>query len=410
MTEARDDAARGRRNLWAVSWTSFLTDLSSEMVLNVLPLYMAGPLGLKANVIGLIEGVAEATSSLLKVFSGWLSDRLRARKWLAVGGYAVSALSKPLFYVAGSGLSVGLVRFLDRVGKGVRTAPRDALLADSTARRERGWAFGLHRAADTAGAVLGLGIALLVVWRLQGTGGTLSAETFRTIVLLSLVPGGLAVVVLAWLARDVPVSEPARRLPISWRGLGRRFGLFVLIVGLFELGNSSDAFIVLLASERGLSVLGVLGMLLTMNLVYALTSTPGGMLSDRYGRRRMILVGWSFYALIYLGLGLAGSGAQVWLLVALYGLYYGLSYGTARALVADLVPGELRGTAYGTYTAVLGLLDVPASVIAGVLWHGVGGFAGFGPSAPFFFGAATAALATLAFALWRPASAPPQPS
>ncbi len=387
------------RNIWAVSLTSFFMDISSEMVLNILPLFLSNVLGVKTNIIGLIEGIAEATASLLKVFSGWLSDRLQARKWLAVGGYALSALAKPFFYFASSWGMVAGIRWADRVGKGIRTAPRDALVADSISEEHRGLAFGFHRAADTGGAVVGLLIALGVVWLAQRGAALLSRSTFQTVVLISLVPAFLAVLSLAVAAQDVPVRGVHERPRISFRGMGPRFALFMLIVGLFDLGNSSDAFLILRAQERGLSVIGVLGMLVTFNLVYTLVSAPAGSLSDRIGRRRVIVGGWLVYAGIYLGVALARTGWQVWLLYALYGVYYGLAYGTTRAMVADIVPEHLRGTAYGTYNAVLGILDFPASLIAGVLWQGVGPWPGFGPSAPFLFGAALAFAAAVLMAV-----------
>jgi len=386
------------RNVWAVSVTSFLMDTSSEMVINLLPLFLSNVLGVKTNIIGLIEGVAEATSSLLKLFSGWLSDRLRARKWLAVVGYGISALAKPFFYIATGWGAIAGARWADRVGKGVRTAPRDALVADSVTPAQRGLAFGFHRAADTAGAVLGLAIALLVVWLAQSGSADLTASTFRTLVLISLIPAALAVITLALGATDVPVSGTAKAPSFGFKGLGRPFVIFMLIVGIFDLGNSSDAFLVLRAQERGLSVLGVLGMLITFNVIYTLISTPAGALSDRIGRRRLLIGGWLVYALIYLGFGLAQTAWHIWALYAVYGFYYGMAYGTAKALVADLVPANLRGTAFGTYNAVLGILDFPASVIAGVLWQGVGRWAGLGPSAPFIFGAATALIAAVAMA------------
>jgi len=381
------------RNIWATGLTSFFTDISSEMVLNLLPLFMVNVLGVRTGVIGLIEGIAEATASLLKLFSGWFSDRLRARKGLAVAGYAMSAFSKPFFYFATSWGLVAVVRWADRVGKGIRTAPRDALVADSVDERNRGLAFGFHRAADTAGALVGILIALLVVWLAQRGDAQLSRSTFQTVVLLSIIPGVLGVLTLALGAQDVPVKGGAERPRITFRGLGRRFALFMLIVGLFDLGNSSDAFLILRAQERGLNVVGVLGMLATFNLVYTLVSTPAVSLSDRIGRRRVIVGGWLVYGAIYLGVALARSGWQVWLLYALYGVYYGMAYGTTRAMVADIVPPHLRGTAYGTYNAMLGILDFPASFIAGVLWQGVGPWQGFGPSAPFLFGAVMAFLA-----------------
>ncbi len=392
------------RNVWAVSLTSFFMDISSEMVINILPLFLSNVLGVKTNIIGLIEGVAEATASLLKVFSGWLSDKLRARKWLAVAGYAFSAFSKPFFYFANSWGAVAGVRWADRVGKGIRTAPRAALVADSIDDRHRGLAFGLHRAADTGGAMLGLLIALGVVWLAQAGDMELSRPTFQTVVLISLVPAFLAVLSLALGARDVPVTKEREMPRFAFRSLGRRFCIFMLIVGLFDLGNSSDAFLVLRAQERGLSIIGVLGMLVTFNLVYTLVSTPAGSLSDRIGRRRLIVGGWLVYAVIYLGFALAGKGWHVWVLYAIYGVYYGLAYGTTKAMVADIVPEELRGTAYGTYNAVLGILDFPASLLAGFLGQGVGTWEGFGPSAPFYFGGALALMAAVLMAVVMPAA------
>ena len=392
------------RNVWAVSLTSFFMDISSEMVINIVPLFLANVLGVRTAVIGVIEGLADATASLLQVVSGPLSDRLKTRKWPAVLGYGISALAKPLFYFAGAWPAVAGARWADRVGKGVRTAPRDALVADSIDPKQRGLAFGFHRAADTGGAVLGLVIALLIVWRLQQSAVDLSRHTFQIVVLASLLPAALAVLSLIIGAKDVPVAGQ-RRIPISFRGLGPSFLVFTAIVGLFTLGNSSDAFLVLRAQERGLSVLGVLGMLVTFNLVYSLVSTPAGALSDRVGRRRVLIGGWLAYAAIYLGFALVKSAWQVWVVYALYGIYYGLAYGSAKAMVADLVPAELRGTAYGTYNALIGILAFPASLIAGLLWQGAGSWAGFGPSAPFLFGAAMAMVAAVLMMAWKPRAA-----
>lgn len=392
------------RNVWAVSLTSFFMDISSEMVINILPLFLSNVLGVRTSIIGLIEGVAEATASLLKLFSGWLSDKLRQRKWLAVIGYSISVLAKPFFYFANSWGMVAGVRWADRIGKGVRTAPRDALVADSIDEHQRGLAFGFHRAADTGGAVIGLIVALIAVWMVQSGSINLDLSTFQIVVLLSLIPAFLAVLSLALGAQDVPVTGQ-RQLPrFAFRGLGRRFIVFMVIVGIFDLGNSSDAFLVLRAQERGLNVLSILGTLIIFNLVYTLTSIPGGALSDRVGRRRIIAGGWLLYALVYFGFALAQQSWQVWALYALYGVYYGMAYGTSKAMVADLVTPELRGTAYGTYNAVLGILDFPASLIAGILWQGIGRWAGWGASAPFFFGAGMALTAALLMIIWQPTS------
>ena len=385
------------RNVWILSVTSFLTDVSSEMILNLLPLFLANVLGASTSIIGLIEGLAETTSSLFKIFSGWLSDRLGQRKWLTVAGYGLSTAVKPILYFATSWVWVFAVRFADRVGKGIRTAPRDALIADSIDESQRGLSFGLHRAMDTAGAFTGLLVAGGVIWAIQATGGMLERVTFQSVVLLSVIPASLAVLVLAFGARDMPRRAGATEAPsLTLKGFDVRFRGFLLILALFTLGNSSDAFLILRAQERGLSVLGVMGALLALNLVYSLVSSPAGVLSDRLGRRGVIVGGWLLYGVVYLGFALAAAGWQVWLLYALYGVYYGMTEGVARALVADMVTPEQHGTAYGAYNGVVGVTALPASVIAGLLWQGLG------PAAPFLFGAALALLAALLMSVWLP--------
>jgi MFS family permease len=404
--DSKGEKNRLPRNVWVVAVTSFLTDVSSEMIVNLLPLFLNNVLGVRTAVIGLIEGVAESVASILKLFSGWISDKLGMRKWLAVIGYAVSTLSKPIFYFASTWEAVAGARWGDRMGKGIRTAPRDALVADSVDAKQRGYAFGFHRAADTAGAFIGLIITFAAVWFLQGSGNLLKAHTFRVLVLISLVPAALAVIALAVGARDVrPVSKAAKPR-FGLLSLGRRFAFFMIVIGVFELGNSSDAFLVLRAQQKGLSIFGIIGMLIAFNLVYTLVSVPAGKLSDRIGRKTVIATGWGFYALIYLGMAIAGTALHVVVLYILYGFYYGLTYGTAKALVVDIVEPELRGIAFGTYNAVLGISDLPASLIAGVLWSGVGSWKGFGPSAPFFFGAAMAMLALGVFLFWKPTIVP----
>jgi MFS family permease len=390
------------RNVWAVSATSFFMDISSEMVINILPLFLANVLGVRTNIIGIIEGVAESTASLLKIFSGWLSDKLGSRKWIAVSGYAIAAVAKPFFFFADSWGLIAAVRWVDRVGKGIRTAPRDALVADSVDPKIRGLAFGFQRAADTSGAMLGILIALGVVWLTQAGQIELGAQTFRSIVLLSIIPAVLAVLVLALGAKDVRVAGQRAIPKFALRALGKPFIVFMMIVAVFDLGNSSDAFLTLRAQERGMSVTGILAMLAAYNLVYALLSAPAGSLSDRVGRRRMIIGGWTVYAVIYTGFGLAQTAWQVVVLYFLYGCYYALAYSTTKAMVADLVPENLRGTAYGTYAAITGILDLPASIIAGLLWQGVGTWQGFGPAAPFLFGGGMAALAAVLMWAWRP--------
>ena len=416
------------RNVWATSGTSFLTDVSSEMLLNVLPLFLSNVLGVRVWAVGAVEGLAEATSSVLKLYSGWLSDRLGTRKWPAVVGYAISALSKPFYYVASSWGAVAAIRWGDRVGKGVRTAPRDALLADSTPSGRRGLAFGLHRAADTAGAVVGIAVSIWVVQQVQGGGALLEAETFRSLVLWSLVPAFLGVAVLAVGARDVKAGAvadgpsagspsagrpPASRPGLRLRGLGRGFAAFVACSVIFELGNSADAFLVLRAQERGLSVAGILWLLLAFNVVYTVVSTPAGLLADRVSRKWIVAGAWGLYALVYLGFAMAETVTHVTVLYLMYGCYHGLVAGAAKAMVADLVPGAQRGTAYGGYAAAIGLATLPASLLAGVLWEGLFAWQGFGPAAPFLFGAAMAAVAAVLLLVTvpaAPAAAPRSPS
>jgi MFS family permease len=384
------------RNVWVVTVTSFLTDISSEMILNLLPLFLFNVLGVRTAAIGTIEGVAESTASILKMFSGWLSDRLGTRKKLAVLGYAVSTLMKPFLFAASTWGTVLAVRFGDRVGKGIRTAPRDALVADSVDDSQRGLAFGLHRAGDTAGAVIGIGIALIVFLVVRGGGADLTRATFQAVVLASIIPAAAAVIVLALGARET--ARPAGAGPppkLSLSGLDRRFKLFLVIIVLFTLGNSTDAFLILRAQNAGLSVAGILGMMMTFNLVYAVVSSPCGALSDRFGRKRFLVGGWLLYALVYVGFARATAGWQTWVLMGVYGIYYGMTHGVAKALVADLVPTERRGTAYGVYSAAVGVTALPASVIAGLLWQGAGRWGGFGPGAPFLFGSAMALLAAV---------------
>jgi MFS family permease len=388
-------------NIWVVTATSFLTDISSEMIVYLIPLFLANVLDVRTAVIGLIDGVAETTASLLKIYSGALSDRLGHRKWLAVAGYGLSTIAKPFLYFANSWGWVLGVRFSDRAGKGIRTAPRDALVADSVNEKSRGLAFGLHRAGDTAGAFLGISIAALIIWLTQTNDPLLLVKTFRIAVLASIVPAVLAVIVLALGAKEVAgASQKSGPLRLSFKGMDARFKFFLLVVVIFTLGNSSDSFIVLRAQERGLSVLQTMFMLMTFTAIYASLSGPLGALSDKVGRRRLIIGGWLAYGLVYLGFAFSATGWHIWALFALYGVYYAATEGTAKALVADLVPDTERGTAYGLFNAAVGLTALPASVIAGLLWQGVGSWEGFGASSPFFFGAIMALLACVMFWRW----------
>ena len=391
------------RNVFFLGWVSLLTDVSSEMIFTVMPLFLLNVLKVGTPIIGLIEGIAEGTASLFKLVSGWLSDRLGQRKSLAVFGYSLSTLAKPFLYIASSWGVVLAVRFSDRVGKGIRSAPRDALVADSTSPNEMGKSFGFHRAMDTMGAVLGLSLAALIVYLVERGGLELTWHAFRTLVIAGIGPAVLAVLMLLLFVREKKrAAQPKSGDPTAGQAICEgpskaasdgRFKLFLVMMVLFTLGNSSDAFLILRAQNLGFSVVGVLVLFVAFNLVYALAAMPAGMVSDKLGRKRVIVVGWAIYALSYLGLALASATWQLWLLFALYGLYYGISEGVCRAFVCDLVPVEKRGTAYGWYHTAVGISLLPASVIAGWLWHLIG------PSATFYFGAAMAGAAMLGFLL-----------
>ncbi|MFQ5827037.1 MAG: MFS transporter [Dehalococcoidia bacterium] len=387
-------------NVFFLGLVSFLTDVSSELTLTILPLFLANVLGVGTAIIGLIEGIAETTATILKVVSGWLSDRLGRRKRLAVLGYGLSTVAKPFLYLAGSwGLVLG-VRFTDRVGKGIRTSPRDALLADSAPEAERGKSFGFHRALDSLGAVVGLAVAAAIVSGGQRDALELARGIYQKLVLVGVAPAVLAVLLLLLFVREtkrarkpeVDLEGTVSAHPGPHEGFDARFKVFLAIIVLFTLGNFSDAFLILRAQNLGLSTFHIVLLLVMFNVVYALVSLPAGVISDRWGRKRVIISGWTVYGLIYLGFALAGAPWQVPWLFVLYGVYYGATEGVIRAYVADIVPEERRGTAYGLYHGAVGITALPASLIAGWLWQAVD------PSAPFFLGSALALVAALS--LW----------
>jgi MFS family permease len=387
------------RTVWVLSVTSYLRDVASEMLVHLVPLFLANALATPTGIIGLIEGLAEATASVTKIYSGWLSDRLGRRKGLTALGYGLAALALVPLAVARSWPVVLGARFADRLGKGIRTAPRDALIADAVPAERRGASFGLHRAADSAGALTGLLVAAALVWRAQRGALLLDAATFRSIVAWALVPAGLAALVVVVGIREARRTRAGPPPRLTLAGLDHRFRRFLAVTVLFTLGNSTDAFLVLRAQAAGATVLEVLGMLAGFNLVYALAAGPAGALSDRWDRRRLIAGGWLLYAAVYVGFALAGATWQLWALYAAYGVYYALTEGVGKALVADLVPAERRGTAFGVYHAAIGLTALPASIVAGVLWQGAGGWPGLGPAAPFLLGGLLALAASLL--LWR---------
>lgn len=372
------------QNVVVVGLVSLFTDISSEMIYPILPLFLMNVLGAGVTVVGLIEGVGEATASLLKLISGWISDRTGRRKPLMLIGYGLSDLTKPLLALATAWPQVLVIRFADRFGKGVRGAPRDALIADSARPEVRGKAFGFHRALDTVGAAIGPLAAFGVL--------ALSANSYRAAFVVASIPGVLAVLILALALHERrPASRKGAPMRLGFASLGREYLLFTGIAALFALGNSSDAFLILRAQDLGMATTLVPLAYFGFNLVYTVLAIPLGSLSDRIGRRSVIAVGYLIFAAVYLGFALAGQAWLVWPLFAAYGAYYALTEGVQRAYVADLVPAERRGAALGTFNAATGAAMLPASLIGGLLWQEVA------PSAAFYYGAAFAAMAALLF-------------
>ncbi len=380
---AKQPAPRGvfTPNVIALGAVSLLTDASSEMIYPLLPFFLTRVLGAGPAFVGLIEGIAESTASLLKLASGWASDRWRRRKGLVLGGYALSSCARPLVAVATAPWHVLAIRFVDRVGKGVRTSPRDALLADSTDPDHLGRAFGFQRAMDHLGAAIG---PLVASGLLYGLGWDL-----RAVFWAAAAPALASILVLGAGVTEVPPRPrpPAGALEPALRAaspLPHPFRRYLLVVVLFTLGNSSDAFLLLRAQEAGVAAVALPVLWAAFHVVKSATSTPLGGLSDRWGRRRVIRLGWFLYAAVYAGLAAAPGRLALWALVLAYGVYYGLTEGVERALVADLVPSAGRSTAYGWFHTAVGLAALPASLLAGALWQA------FGSAWAFGFGAALA--------------------
>jgi MFS family permease len=378
------------RNIIALSAVSFLTDVSGEMIYPLVPLFLSSVLGASASAVGAIEGAAESVAALLKLASGWISDRVKRRKPLVVFGYGLAGFVRPLIGLAQSVPQVAAIRITDRVGKGIRTSPRDALIADSALASVHGRAFGFHSAADNAGAVLGplIAFAVLKWWN----------TPLRTVFLLAAIPALAAFICVVTLVKEAPRTAPsASKMHLSeGKTLSARFWAYLGVVLLFTLGNSTDAFLLLRAAQLGVPVAMAPLLWAILNGVKAISNTPAGALSDRIGRKPLIVAGWLVYAIVYLMFGRATAAWQAWVLFAAYGIYFGLTEGVEKALVADLVPAARRGVAFGWYNLALGLGALPASLIFGFIWDH------YGAPVAFTFGASMAAVASIGIAIVAP--------
>ena len=378
------------------------------MIYPLLPIFLAGVLGANASFIGAIEGAAESTASLLKLLSGWWSDKVASRKPFVVVGYLIASIVRPFTAATHNATQVLGIRVTDRIGKGLRTSPRDALLADSALPEARGLAYGFHAAADNAGAVLGPLVAFLLL-KVHGVGVLdtsrhLSAHdehAIRNVFWLSAIPAAIAMLILIFVVRDVKRSDgksESPETPGEGNKLSRRFWAYIVVVLLFTLGNSTDAFLLLRANQLGVPVALAPILWAVLNFVKAATGTYGGQLSDRVGRKPLIVGGWLLYAAVYFAFAWAGAPWQAWSLFAVYGVFYGMTEGTEKALVADIVPRIRRGAAFGWYNLAIGLGALPASLIFGWIWDRSGA-----PSA-FVFGASLALVAAILMAIVAPAS------
>jgi MFS family permease len=363
------------RNVIVLGFVSLLNDGASEMIYPLLPVFLTAVLGAGPVALGVIEGVAESTASILKLFSGYFSDRVKRRKGWVVAGYSISNVIRPLIAFSTSWLHVLMLRFSDRVGKGLRTSPRDAIIADSTPVESRGLAYGFHRTMDHGGAIIGplLATGLLLVYH----------DDLKTVFLLSFIPGLLAVLLLFIGLKEQPRSAPSGGLNFraAWAGMPAGFRKYLVIILVFTLGNSTDAFLLLRAQQLGVSIALLPAIWVALHIVKMGFSVPGGVLSDRIGRKKVIVMGWIVYVLVYGGFALANSQWHAWALFMVYGIYFGLTEGVEKALVADFAPSHLRGSAFGLYHLTVGIGALPASLLFGLVWQKFGIVAAFGMGA-----------------------------
>jgi len=368
------------KNVKALGFVSLLNDAASEMIYPLLPIFLTSVLGVGAGVLGVIEGAAESTASLLKLFSGWISDKLKKRKALILFGYSLAALGRPVIAVSRYWWQVAIIRFVDRFGKGVRTSPRDALISLSTAEEAKGKAFGFHRAMDHAGAIIGP-ICAVILLRF--------GMSLKNLFAWALLPGVITILIVFFFVKEKKTEAKEKNIEFKFCLLSKNFKVYLLILALFTLGNSSDAFLILRAKDAGISTSIIPVLWIVLHFVKMTTSIPGGEWSDKAGRRKVIVSGWIVYALIYLGFGFSTRVFHIWGLFALYGVYFGLTEGVEKAFVSDLVGDAFQGTAFGFYHLAVGITAFPSSVFFGLIWQG------FGSLAAFSYGSALAGLASI---------------
>ncbi len=378
------------QNVIVLSLVSFLNDIGGETIKKTIPLFLSNVLGAPTTIIGLVEGVADATPQLFQPISGYISDVFQKRKWLVAFGQLLRSFMLVLFWVT-TWPQVLLVRFLDRSGKGIAQAPRDALIADSAAKHHVGRAFGLNRMGDNGGAVVGLVLASILVFSLQQGARMLTAPMFHGIVLFAVIPLIISLFLLTFFIQDVRIKQKQERLVLH-NSLGHKFYLFLFFSFLFMLGNSSDAFLILKSQSAGVLVWQIFLLLALYSLVSSLSGLPLSSLSDRIGRKKLLVSGWIVYSVVYFLFARVSSVATITLLFFGYGFYYGLTEGSAKAFVSDIVPAKRHATAYGIYNMVTGVTVFVASLLAGFLWQAIS------PAAPFYLGSATALVA--AVGLW----------
>lgn len=379
------------KNVFVLGLVSMLADISSEMVYPFISIFLADVLKTSRSIIGLVEGIAESTASVSTLFSGWLADKINKRKLLAVIGYSFGVFSRPLLGLATIWPQVLGLRFFDRVGKGIRTAPRDAIIADSVPLAERGKAFGFHRTLDTLGAIIGPLVASALLLFFLGN------SNYRGVFILAGLPALFAILILAFFAEErLGVPREAQPPKFQLKAFPSQYKLFLGIIVIFGLGNSSNVFLLLRAKQLGISAALIPIFYVLFNITYASFSLPAGILSDKIGRSYVLIIGYSAFALVYLGFALAKSTAILWPLIILYGTFPAFTEGIQRALAADLSPPELRASGLGLYHFLNGLAIFPASLIGGWLWDIIG------PAATFFYGAVLAFLAVFLFAIVFP--------